>query len=620
MPASALPAGALASELMQALVIEGGRRLSGAIKAAGNKNGALPILAATLLTQEPVTLSNVPRIRDVDTMLELLADLGAEVAWTGPNELRVHTAEVAKYELDPELCGRMRASFLLAGPLLARFGQVTVPPPGGDLIGRRRLDPHIHAFARMGAAIDLRDRYEMNADGGLRGERIFLDEASVMATENTVMAAVLTPGETVIGNAACEPHVQDLCRFLVSLGAHIEGIESNVLRIQGVSSLAGGEWRIGPDHIEVASFIGLAAMTSSDVTIEDTDPNDLISILPAFRRLGIQTEIDGTSIRVPPRQQLIVEDDLGGHIPKIEDGPWPAFPADLTSIALDGGDPGVRHRPGLREDVREPPLLRRQAGRDGREDHPLRSASRGRHRPGDAARATHGEPGHPCRHGDALGGALRRGPVDDRRGPPDRQGVRADRRAAARDRRPHRARRDLTRGMTPSSRAERLRVEVTVAGTGRANVDTGFPVLDRLLVLLAEYARFDLVVALAAGETSADAIEAAEALGEALSAHLRAPGVRGFGSGVLPVDEALAHVVVEVTERPLLASNVDLSDTRVGGLETDLVTDFLRRFAEGAGLNLHVRLIAGDDAQHVLEAMFKALGVALAAACRAPRP
>jgi UDP-N-acetylglucosamine 1-carboxyvinyltransferase len=334
MPASALPAGALASELMQALVIEGGQRLSGTIKAAGNKNGALPILAATLLTHEPVTLSNVPRIRDVDTMLELLADLGADVAWTGSNELRVHTAEVAKHELDPELCGRMRASFLLAGPLLARFGRVVVPPPGGDLIGRRRLDPHIHAFARMGATIDLRDRYEMTADGGLRGEHIFLDEASVMATENAVMAAVLTPGETMIGNAACEPHVQDLCRFLGSLGAQIEGIESNVLRIHGVTSLSGGEWRIGPDHIEVASFIGLAAMTSSDVTIDDTEPSDLISILPAFRRLGIQTEIDGTSIHVPPRQQLIVEDDLGGHIPKIEDGPWPAFPADLTSIAL----------------------------------------------------------------------------------------------------------------------------------------------------------------------------------------------------------------------------------------------------------------------------------------------
>jgi UDP-N-acetylglucosamine 1-carboxyvinyltransferase len=334
MPASALPAGALASELMQALVIEGGRRLSGSIKAAGNKNGALPILAATLLTHDPVRLSNVPRIRDVDTMLELLADLGADVGWTGPNELRIHTGEVAKHELDPELCGRMRASFLLAGPLLARFGQVTVPPPGGDLIGRRRLDPHIHAFARMGATVDLRDGYEMSVDGSLRGEQIFLDEASVMATENAVMAAVLTPGETVIGNAACEPHVQDLCRFLVSLGAQIEGVESNVLRIHGVQSLSGGEWRIGPDHIEVASFIGLAAMTASDVTIEDTEPKDLISILPAFRRLGIRTEIEGTSIRVPPRQQLIVEDDLGGHIPKIEDGPWPAFPADLTSIAL----------------------------------------------------------------------------------------------------------------------------------------------------------------------------------------------------------------------------------------------------------------------------------------------
>ena len=174
----------------------------------------------------------------------------------------------------------------------------------------------------------------MRADGGLRGEHIFLDEASVMATENAVMAAVLTPGETVIGNAACEPHVQDLCRFLTSLGARIEGIESNVLRIHGVQSLTGGEWRIGPDHIEVASFIGLAAMTGSDVTIEDAEPKDLVSILPAFERLGVRVEIEGTSVRVPPKQQLIVEDDLGGHIPKIEDGPWPAFPADLTSIAL----------------------------------------------------------------------------------------------------------------------------------------------------------------------------------------------------------------------------------------------------------------------------------------------
>jgi len=319
---------------MEAFVIDGGHRLAGTVKAAGNKNGALPILAATLLTSEPVTLANVPRIRDVETMLELLADVGAEVAWTGANEVRVQAAELAKHELDPVLCGRMRASFLLAGPLLSRLGRVTIPPPGGDVIGRRRLDPHIHAFARMGAEIRIEETYEMTSGGGLRGEHIFLDEASVMATENAVMAAVLTPGETVIGNAACEPHVQDLCRFLVSLGARIEGIESNVLRIEGVTALAGGEWRIGPDHIEVASFIGLAAMTASDVTIEDTQPRDLISILPAFERLGLRVEVDGTAIRVPPHQELIVEDDLGGHIPKVEDGPWPAFPADLTSIAL----------------------------------------------------------------------------------------------------------------------------------------------------------------------------------------------------------------------------------------------------------------------------------------------
>jgi UDP-N-acetylglucosamine 1-carboxyvinyltransferase len=320
---------------MEAFVIEGGRRLGGTVKAAGNKNGALPILAATLLTQEPVTLANVPRIRDVQTMLDLLDELGAEVAWTGPNEVRVHAADVSRHELDPMLCARMRASFLLAGPLLSRLGRVSVPPPGGDVIGRRRLDPHIHAFARLGAEIEFREmHHELQAPGGLRGEHIFLDEASVMATENTIMAAVLTPGETVIGNAACEPHVQDLCRFLVSLGAQIEGIESNVLRIHGVDSLSGGEWRIGPDHIEVGSLIGLAAMTSSDITIEDANPQDLVPILPAFTRLGVRVEIDGTTVRVPPQQQLIVEDDLGGHIPKIEDGPWPAFPADLTSIAL----------------------------------------------------------------------------------------------------------------------------------------------------------------------------------------------------------------------------------------------------------------------------------------------
>jgi UDP-N-acetylglucosamine 1-carboxyvinyltransferase len=217
--------------------------------------------------------------------------------------------------------------------LLARFGRATVPPPGGDVIGRRRLDPHIHALAELGVEIDLNGRYEMRT-GGLRGTPMFLDEASVMATENAVMAAVLAEGETVIGNAACEPHVQDLCRFLGSLGAHIEGIESNVLRIRGVETLTGGDWRVAPEHIEVGSFIGLAATTGGDVTIEDVEPRDLVSILPAFERLGVRVEVGETSVRVPPGQELVIRDDLGGQIPKIEDGPWPAFPADLTSIAV----------------------------------------------------------------------------------------------------------------------------------------------------------------------------------------------------------------------------------------------------------------------------------------------
>jgi UDP-N-acetylglucosamine 1-carboxyvinyltransferase len=324
---------AVADAVMESFVIEGGTPLSGRIRAAGNKNGALPILAACLLTSDPVTLSNVPRIRDVRTMMELLADVGVDVEWLGANEVRVHAADITKRELDAELCSRMRASFLLAGPLLARLGSVSVPPPGGDVIGRRRLDPHIHAFAELGAVIDVGVRYDMRTDG-LRGKPIFLDEASVMATENAVMAAVLTPGDTVIGNAACEPHVQDLCRFLGSLGAQIEGIESNVLRISGVESLHGGDWRIGTDHIEVASFIGLAAMTRGDITIENAEPKDLVSILPAFSKLGVEVEVSGTTVRVPPNQELVIQDDMGGHIPQIEDGPWPAFPADLTSIAL----------------------------------------------------------------------------------------------------------------------------------------------------------------------------------------------------------------------------------------------------------------------------------------------
>ena len=324
---------AVAESLAESFVIEGGRPLTGRVRAAGNKNGALPILAATLLASEPVTLSNVPRIRDVETMVELLLDVGADAEWLGPNEIRVDSAGAHKSELDPELCSRIRASFLLAGPLLARFGRASVPLPGGDVIGRRRLDTHIHALAELGAEIELNGSYVMRARE-LRGTSLFLDEASVTATENAVMAAAMAPGTTVIGNAACEPHVQDLCRFLVSLGARIEGIESNVLRIEGVDSLHGGEWRIGPEHIEVGSFIGLAAVTGGDLTIDGVNPRDLLSILPIFRRLGVHVEVGESTVRVPPGQELVIRDDLGGQIPKIEDGPWPAFPADLTSIAL----------------------------------------------------------------------------------------------------------------------------------------------------------------------------------------------------------------------------------------------------------------------------------------------
>ena len=318
---------------MEAFVIEGGRPLSGTIRAAGNKNAALPIVAACILTGEPVLLTNVPSIRDVDTMLDLVADLGVEVEHVGVGEIRIHAASISKRELDEELCSRIRASILLAGPLLARHREAIVPPPGGDVIGRRRLDSHIHALARLGADIHINRRYTMRAER-LRGASVFLDEASVTATENVVMAAVLAEGETTIANAASEPHVQDLCRFLVSLGADIDGIGSNVLRVRGVESLHGGEWRICPDHIEVASFMGLAAVTNGDMLIEDVVPEHMSAIWPGFDRLGVTWELNEHSVRVPSGQELVIRDDIGSQIPKIEDGPWPAFPADLTSIAL----------------------------------------------------------------------------------------------------------------------------------------------------------------------------------------------------------------------------------------------------------------------------------------------
>jgi UDP-N-acetylglucosamine 1-carboxyvinyltransferase len=315
----------------ESFVIEGGHTLSGHVHASGNKNGALPILAACLLTDEEVTLANVPRIRDVDTMLALLSALGADAEWIGQNDVRVHAHDVG-YEVDEELASQIRASFLLTGPLLARRGRAIVPPPGGDVIGRRRLDPHIHAFNELGAILDYRNRYELS--GTLAGAHIHLDEASVMATENAVMAASLTPGRTTISNAASEPHVQDLCRFLIMLGADIDGIGSNVLHVNGVERLHGGSYSIGPEHIEVGSLIGMAAVTGGDITIDGIVGDDLWPILPVFRRFGIEIELGPDSVHVPAGQQLEVVDDLHGAIPKVEDGPWPAFPADLTSIAV----------------------------------------------------------------------------------------------------------------------------------------------------------------------------------------------------------------------------------------------------------------------------------------------
>jgi UDP-N-acetylglucosamine 1-carboxyvinyltransferase len=319
---------------MEKFVIQGGTPLSGEITAAGNKNAALPILAACLLTDEELVLSNVPRIRDTETQVAVLERLGVRVDWSDAR-LRLRADGVSETSPDEELAARIRASFLLAGPLLARFGEARMPPPGGDFIGRRRLDPHLDAFIDMGARVDGERWVEISApDGGLKPCAIFMDEPSVMATENALMAAALTPGPTTISNAACEPHVQDLARLLVKMGAQIDGIGSNVMTVHGRDRLGGAEHAVCPDHIEVASFMALAAATKGELRIRDAQPEDLVTIRRQFRRLGLQSMIEGNDVLVPPEQALEIRDDMGDAIPKIDDGPWPAFPADLTSIAL----------------------------------------------------------------------------------------------------------------------------------------------------------------------------------------------------------------------------------------------------------------------------------------------
>jgi UDP-N-acetylglucosamine 1-carboxyvinyltransferase len=315
-------------------LVRGGQSLRGSIRPAGNKNAALPILASTVLADGPMDLDNIPRIRDVETMLALLVDLGASAEWIGPNLVRVDGRGVRPKPLDPKLCARIRASILLAGPMLARFGTVTLPPPGGDVIGRRRVDTHFLALEQLGASVTVGDRYELEAKKGLVGNDIFLDEPSVTGTENALMAAVAARGRTVLRNAACEPHVQDLARALVAMGAQIEGIGSNIYTIEGGRPLSGAAYAIGPDHIEIGSFIGLAAVTNGAITIDPVRPDDLRSTLLGFERLGIRPRIEGQRLTVDADQERRIRPDLGGHVPKLEDGPWPAFPADVMSTTI----------------------------------------------------------------------------------------------------------------------------------------------------------------------------------------------------------------------------------------------------------------------------------------------
>ncbi len=311
--------------------IEGGIPVKGTVRASGNKNAALPCVAAALLTDETVILRNLPEIEDVQVMLDIFAALGGTVERLGPNDVSLRAADIARTDIPIELSRKIRASILFAGPLVARAGRAVLPPPGGDVIGRRRLDTHFLALTELGARVEADGQFVFTANK-LKGQDIFLDETSVTATENAVMAAVLAEGQTIITNAASEPHVQDLCRMLNDMGAGISGIGSNILNIEGKKSLHGAEYRIGPDYMEIGSFIGLAAVTHGSVTITGVEPRDLRPVRLAFGKLGIRWDIEGSALTVPTQQALQVNCDLGGMIPKIDDAPWPGFPPDLTSI------------------------------------------------------------------------------------------------------------------------------------------------------------------------------------------------------------------------------------------------------------------------------------------------
>jgi len=318
---------------MSEYLIEGGIPLNGKIKVSGNKNAALPCIAAALLTDEPVILRNIPAIEDVQVMLDVYKELGGEIEALGPNAWKLKLLNIKSSGIPAELAKKIRASILFAGPLLARTGKAILPPPGGDVIGRRRLDTHFLVLTELGAKVKTSDTFTFTAKP-LKGADIFLDEASVTATENAIMAAVLAKGETILTNAASEPHVQDLCRMLVSMGAQIEGIGSNILTINGVEKLYGCDFGIGADFMEVGSFIGLAAATSGDIYIEGARQQDMRPAKVAFGKLGILWAHDGTIIHVPKNQLMEVNHDLGGMIPKIDDAPWPGFPPDLLSIII----------------------------------------------------------------------------------------------------------------------------------------------------------------------------------------------------------------------------------------------------------------------------------------------
>jgi UDP-N-acetylglucosamine 1-carboxyvinyltransferase len=318
---------------MEKFIIEGGIPLHGDVIPSGNKNAALPLLAACLMTNEPVTLHNVPEIVDVQTMRALLESLGVDITTVGENVWRVQASEVKPANLDPDLTRKIRASFLLAGPMTARAGELHLPPPGGDVIGRRRVDTHLLALRKLGAQVDYDRSYHFRANG-LTGADFLLDEASVTGTENAIMAAATAKGDTIIRNAASEPHIQELCHFLNKLGAKIENIGSNTLHIQGVNALHGGEFTIGPDYLEVVSFIGAAIVTRGEIRIRNAGPQYLDMIRLVLGRLGVDWQVEGEDILVPAEQRMEIEPDLGGAIPYISVMPWPAFPTDLMSIAI----------------------------------------------------------------------------------------------------------------------------------------------------------------------------------------------------------------------------------------------------------------------------------------------